>query len=137
MILIDTHVLIWLLGDDPKLGDATRDIIGREAGRGAVAISAITPWEIALLTQKGRLSLATDVGLWIDAALSRPSIRLLPLEPSIAVASVSLPGSFHPDPADRFIVATARHHGIRIATVDRAILSYGAEGHVRVIDAAK
>ena len=51
--------------------------------------------------------------------------------------SVRLPGEFHADPADRLIVATARHRRVPLVTADRAILAYAAEGHVRVIDAAR
>ena len=62
---------------------------------------------------------------------------LVPIEPAIAVDSVRLPGSFHADPADRFIVATSRHLASPLVTADRAILAYAAGGHVRAIDAAR
>jgi PIN domain nuclease of toxin-antitoxin system len=136
LILIDTHVWIWLLGDDPQLGTVARRSIEDAGTNTAVAVSAITPWEIALLCTKGRLQLGIDVDQWIRDALDRPWIKLLPLEPGIAVNSVRLPGKFHADPADRFIVATARHHEIPVVTADRAILAYGAEGHVQTIEAA-
>jgi PIN domain nuclease of toxin-antitoxin system len=52
------------------------------------------------------------------------------------VESVNLPGSFHNDPADRFIVATARLQGFALMTADAAILAYSKAGHVKAIDAA-
>ena len=100
-------------------------------------VSAITPWKIALLAEKGRLHLGREVGSWIKTALALPGIRLAPVEPEIAVDSVRLPSSFHPDPADRLIVATARHWGVPLLTADDAVLDYGARGHVHTIDAGK
>lgn len=79
--------------------------------------------------------MAQDVGEWIDAALSAQGVDVLPIEPAIAVASVRLPGKFHADPADRLIVATARHWGAPLATADQAIAAYAEDGHLRVIDA--
>lgn len=101
------------------------------------SVSAITCWEIALLVEKGRLRLARDVTTWLDGALSLPGVRLMAIDPPIAVASVRLPGNFHSDPADRLIVATARHYGVPLVTADRAILAYAQEGHVRAVDAGR
>ena len=137
MIVLDTHALIWVVNDDPRLGNAARTAIDDAVRTDFAWVSAITPWEIALLTEKGRLHLGREVGAWIKTALALPGIRLAPIEPEIAVDSVRLPGSFHADPADRLIVATARHWGAPILTADDAILTYGAHGHVRTLDAAK
>ncbi len=135
VIVVDTHVLIWAIQGDLRLGpSAARAIQG--SGQGSrVGVSAITPWEIALLAERGRLRLDRDVMEWIDAVLELPAFRLLPIEPAIAVGSVRLPGAFTSDPADRLIVATARHHGARLLTADRAILDYGTAGHVRTVNA--
>ena len=135
MILVDTHAWIWLLGNEPRLGPNARARIGAAAARCAMAISAMTPWEIAELVSKGRLNLGTDIGRWMADAVAIKGTVVLPIEPTIAVQSVRLPGDLHSDPADRFIVATARHHDIPVITVDRAILDYGEIGHVRVINA--
>ncbi|WAC27215.1 type II toxin-antitoxin system VapC family toxin [Ancylobacter sp. SL191] len=137
MILLDTHVLVWALEDDARLGPMARAALDRASAAGAVHIAAITPWEIALLVQKGRLALTEDVGAWLDAVLALPALRLAPLEPAIAVDSVRLPEALHPDPADRLIIATARHLRVPLLTADRAILDYGAAGHVAVLDAAR
>lgn len=135
MIVLDTHVLIWALNDDSRLGAGAREIIDREAGLGEVLVSAITPWEIVMLTEKGRLALGRDVASWLDAALALPGLVLAPLLPAIAVDSVRLPGGFHADPADRLIIATARHANAVLLTADRTILDYAAAGHVPAIDA--
>jgi PIN domain nuclease of toxin-antitoxin system len=134
-VIADTHVLVWLLEGDPRLGPKARQALERAAQDDAVHVSAITPWEIAMLVDKGRLALGRDVGDWIHAALALPGISLVPLEPAIALGSVRLPGSFHADPADRMIVASARYLGVPLVTADRAMLNYGASGHVAVVDA--
>lgn len=137
MIVVDTHVLVWALHDDDRLGPEAKALIEQASVANAVLVAAITPWEIAMLAQKGRLALARDTADWIATALSTPGLSLAPLEPAIAVDSVRLPGAFHADPADRLIIATARHRGAVLLTADRAILDYGATGQVRVVDAAR
>ena len=137
MILLDTHVLVWAVEGDRRLGANAAAAIEEARRSDRVGVSAITPWEIALLAQRGRLRLALDVGAWIDAALGAQGVEVLPIEPAIAVASVRLPSEFHADPADRFIVATARHWRTSLVTADGAIATYAAAGHLRVIDATR
>lgn len=135
MIVLDTHVLVWALIDDPRLGPVARAAIDEATAANGALVSAITPWEIAMLVAKGRLALGQDTAVWIETALATPGLRLAPIEPDIAVDSMQLPEPFHADPADRFIVATARRTGAMLLTADRAILAYAAAGHVRAADA--
>ena len=135
MIILDTHVLVWLVSDDKRLGRVARTTIEEAAQTDRVAVSAITPWEIAILVEKGRLRLAQDVRFWIESLLMLPGIYLAPIEPEIAIASVQLPGDFPADPADRFIVSTARYHNIPLITADSAMLSYSTAGYLQTIDA--
>lgn len=137
MIVLDTHVLVWVMDNDAKLGPRARETIVEASKAGEVGVCAITPWEIALLVEKGRLRLAREVAEWLDAALTAPSVRLLPIEPKVALDSVRLPGAFHADPADRLIVAAARRWGATLITADTAILSYARTGHVDVMEAAR
>ncbi|MGA9063526.1 MAG: PIN domain-containing protein [Terracidiphilus sp.] len=74
---------------------------------------------------------------WIRSALGRPGVALVPLEPEIAVASTRLPFEMHPDPADRILVATARHLGATLVTADRTLLETSGKGHFRVLDAGR
>jgi PIN domain nuclease of toxin-antitoxin system len=136
VIVIDTHVLIWAVQDDPRLGEKARQIIDDTTQRSRILISAITPWEIAMLAEKGRIALGDDVGRWIGRALALPGLSFAPLEAAIAVDSVQLPGDFHADPADRMIIATARFHQVPLMTADKAILDYGAKGHVGALTAS-
>lgn len=134
MIVIDTHVLIWIVNGDKRIPVRVRNVVEEAADTDGVVVSAITPWEIALLARKDRLDLGQETGRWIDSALALPGISLAPLSPAIALDSNALPGRFHDDPADRIIVATARFHGIQLVTADRDILCYGEAGHVRTFD---
>lgn len=137
MILLDTHVLIWAVDGSRRLGAEAAAAIEDARRSDRIGVSAITPWEVALLVERGRLRLATDVGAWLDTALGVQGVDVLPIEPAIAVESVRLPGSFYADPADRIIIATARHWQVPLATADRAILDYAAEGHLSAHDATQ
>ncbi|MGD0095476.1 MAG: type II toxin-antitoxin system VapC family toxin [Terracidiphilus sp.] len=136
LLLVDTHTLIWMVEGIPRLGARAAEALNKAGWEDRIAISAITPWEIALLVSKGRLQLGADVMQWIREALSKPGVRLAPLEPEIAVASTRLPFEMHPDPADRILAATARHLGATLVTADRALLDLAGKGHFRATDAA-
>ena len=137
MILLDTHAFVWTVGGDGRLGPRARAAVEEAASADGVLVSAITPWEIALLVEKRRLRLGREVGAWLESALALPGIVLAPIEPAIAVDSTRLPGQFHADPADRLIVATSRHRGVPLLTADRPILSYAASGHLQAVNAAE
>ena len=78
-----------------------------------------------MLVEHGRLRLRTHVLEWIDAALARPRVELLPFHASAAVRAAGLGGGFPDDPADRFIVATALEMGAPLVTSDRRIHDWG------------
>jgi PIN domain nuclease of toxin-antitoxin system len=134
-VLLDTHALVWLVAGDARLSADARECIEAAAAQRSVCISAITPWEIAMLVAKGRLVLDRDVMEWVQATLALPGLRMAPLEPAVAVASTRLPGELHGDPADRLIVATARHLGATLVTADAALLAYARLGHVQALPA--
>lgn len=134
-VLLDSHVLVWLVAGDTRLCLPARQRIEEAAQRNEAWISAITPWEIGMLVAKSRLVLTQDVLEWTEQVLALPGLRLAPLEPAVAVASSRLPGDPHGDPADRIIVATARHLGATLVTADDQLLAYGTAGHVKVLSA--
>lgn len=134
-ILLDTHVLVWLLEDSERIGEPVHAQIQQAADEDCLFVSAITPWEISMLVARERLRLGQDVAEWLGAALSLPGIRLEPLSPAIAVASTRLPWEVHPDPADRILLATARHLDATLITADQQILDYGAQGFVKCVAA--
>lgn len=134
-LLLDTHALVWSMNANPRLGTRAREAIRRAYREDRALISAITPWEIALLVSKGRLTLGKDALDWIRGALALPGVHLTPLEPEIAVASTRLPFAIHPDPADRILVATARYLGATLVTADAALLKLARKGNFRAMDA--
>ena len=135
LLLLDTHTLVWSINEGPKLGKAAKESIRVAGDEGRVLVSAITPWEIALLVSKGRLTLEADVMDWVHDALTIPGLTLVPLEPEIAVASTRLPFEIHADPADRILIATARHLGATLVTADKVLLEFSKKRYFRAIDA--
>ena len=84
-----------------------------------MGVSAISFWETAVLTRKGKLRLDIPVDDWADRLLAIPRVECLPIDDRIAVKADTL--QMHADPADRFIVATALEHRARLITKDMAI----------------
>lgn len=134
-LLLDTHTLVWSINEGTKLGKEAKEFIRVAGDEGRILVSAITPWEIALLVSKGRLTLEADVMDWMRDALRIPGLKLLPIEPEIAVASTRLPWVMHSDPADRILVATARYLGATLVTADGALLGFSKQGHFVGMDA--
>ncbi|MHA6721975.1 type II toxin-antitoxin system VapC family toxin [Sphingomonas sp. RS2018] len=136
MIVLDTHVLIWFIEADDRLGDRARERIERTATETGISIPAICAWEIALIERRDVLPFTGGSLAWFRRVLTLPNFAVVPLEPEIAVDSVGLDWS-HKDPADRIIVATARHLRAPLLTVDRKILDFAVAGHVQAIDARR
>lgn len=135
LTVLDTHIWIWVVeGHCAELAPAAIDAIEAAAREGAVRVSAISVWEVAMLEAKGRISLSRPLDDWIDAALHAPGLRLLPVSPEIAIESARLPGSPHGDPADCILMASARTVGGRLATCDGNIVDYSEGGHLSVLD---
>lgn len=129
MILLDTHIWVWWVDDNSHLAERQRRLI-QDNLRSGLGISAISCWEVAKLVEYDRLELGSPIEEWMDQAVAYPGMQLLELTPRIAVESTKLPGSFHRDPADQIIVATARVYSISLLTADSRILQYE---HVRTL----
>jgi PIN domain nuclease of toxin-antitoxin system len=121
VIVIDTHVWIWWVDDHPRLKRLVRDRIDGEVD---VRVSAISLLEIATAVSLNRLSLRPSPQHWLAIAQAAEQIRIEPLTDSLCLDSVNLPGEFHRDPADRLIVALARHLQAELITADHKILTY-------------
>lgn len=135
MILLDTHALIWLNDGNERLGSVARArLLGLPEK--SILVSAISFWEIALLVEKKRLVFDRPLDDWFDQATQFAAAEITPITRDVDIASVRLPEPFHADPADRFIVTTARLAKVPLMTADQAILAYGRLGHVDTIDAA-
>jgi PIN domain nuclease of toxin-antitoxin system len=133
-LLLDTHAGLWW-GTGRKLSAASRKAIERAARRQpGVYLSPITAWEAARLARRGRLRLPLEPLIWFRSLLAQQGFALLHLSPEILIEAVDLPGTPPDDPADRFLIATARQHGLRLVTRDTRILDYGASGHVLTLE---
>lgn len=136
MILLDTHVLLWLGERNGGLGDETIARIRDAVNEGCAHVSAISLWEIATLQRRGRVVLDRPLGEWWQA-VGANGLRLVPIDADIALDAGSLPSPMHGDPADRTIVATARSRNLLLLTTDRAILRFASAGHLSAGSAEK
>lgn len=120
MIVLDTHVLLWALLDDRRLGKKTRIRIEKARSAGEVAVSALSFWEIGMLAAGGRLRLALSVEELRTITL-RTGVSEAVVRGDIAIMATRLQG-MHSDPADRIITATALVMNATLLTADAAIL---------------
>ena len=118
MITLDTHTVVWWTQYPEHLSPAAREAIGR-ADR--LLVPSIVFWEVALLVRKERLRLNRDqaVAPWVQQVLSIPRVQAVSLTPQLAVAAYA--AVMHPDPADRFIAATAHQHHAPLVTKDKLL----------------
>ena len=120
MILLDTHVALWLTADSSSLGKRSRRIAAHAAASDQLAISAVSFWEIVLLIAKGRLR-PPETAQEMRRRILREGAIELPLTGEIAILAAEL-GGLHADPADRFIAATAIIHDATLITADERLL---------------
>lgn len=133
-LLLDTHIWLWYAeGNADRLPPSSVKKLEQARQESGLRVSSISVWEVGVLHAKERIQLSTPLRDWIRRALAPTGITLLPLDADTAVESTLLPGEPHGDPADRFLIATARTKGLVLATRDEAILEYGEAGHVRVL----
>lgn len=135
-VLLDTCAVIWLANGDPLARQAARRIV--QAGlSGGVFVSPVSAWEVGMLgNPRGRrpaLRFLPDPREWFARVMAGPGIRSAALTPEIAVDASFLPGDLHGDPADRLLIAMARHLGIPIVTRDTKITAYAAQGFIQAI----
>lgn len=124
-VLLDTHVLLFWLGDDTRLSKAQARAIRGAGPDSPLLVSDISLWEIATLANLGRIRLGRPLRDWLEAAVAPPLVRRMSISSAVAAEVAELPASFHRDPADRIIVATARSAGAVVATTDARIIDSG------------
>ncbi len=123
MILLDTHILVWLLIAPENLSPKAKKVIQGARKSGPLALSAISLWEIAWLTENKRIEIDVSVDSFVRKCASY--VQVLPITQEIAVRSVQFPKSYPSDPQDRIIGATALVEGIRLLTHDKRIMKSG------------
>jgi PIN domain nuclease of toxin-antitoxin system len=127
-LLLDTHVLIWWLEKNRRLGTRVKKML--EGGAARPVVSAVSIWEMAIKMALGRLEMSDPLEDWMPRLRDEWGVRELPISFAHAAAVRSLPAR-HSDPFDRMLVAQAQCEGLTVVTGDSAIGLYD----VRVVDA--
>lgn len=118
-LLLDTHILLWWLADDRKLGKAAREIIANP--NNDLHVSAASVWEAAIKAALGRLEIEMDD---LENAVVQNGFQQLPIAFQHAVTAGRLP-PLHRDPFDRMLIAQARVEELRLLSHDRIFERYG------------
>jgi len=124
MLLLDTHALIWLDEGNTRLGKIALQTIVESLSTGQLGVATISFWEVAMLIEKQRLAMQTELDVW-RSDLLQTGLLEIPLQGTTAIRAGQLQ-LFHGDPADRIIVATAIENGATLMTADEKILSWNA-----------
>jgi len=126
--LLDTHAWIWWNANERMLSKRAKQIITDPQFE--LYLSTMSVWEFSKLVQLGKLKINCDGLKWISLALEMPGLKLLELTPEVSWQSANLPGTFHRDPVDQVIVASARLIDAVVVTKDRLIAEYEFVGSV-------
>jgi len=120
LILVDTHVVLWLLGDPDRLSkDAKAAIDDARENEDGLAVCGITLLEIATSYDKGRISLAMSLESFLRDIEER--FVVLPISARACARTLTLPAGYPKDPADRVIAATALVEGMALVTADKDV----------------
>lgn len=118
-LLLDTHIFLWSLLEPERLTEKVADALEDPANE--IWLSPISTWESLLLAKKGRVVLEPDPTTWLRNQLRELQPREAPLNHEVALHS-ELVGLTHPDPADRFLAATAAVFELTLVTADTRLL---------------
>lgn len=136
-VLLDTCAAIWLAHGDPLPAQAVEAIKLAAAMSAHVFVSPVSAWEVGMLGNppgaRPALRFLPDPKAWFAKVTVGPAICEAALTPGIAIDASQLPGNVHGDPADRLLIATARHLGLPLVTRDAKIIAYAGQGHVQVV----
>lgn len=125
MIVLDTHALIWWVSDPARVPAKARRLLDAAVNAGEqIAVSSISIWEVAMLVDRGRLTLTLALDVWIRQVESLSFLSFHSVDNRIAARAVRLDDFPHRDPADRIIAATALELGATLVTADARLRGY-------------
>jgi PIN domain nuclease of toxin-antitoxin system len=144
-LVLDTHIWVWASGESggqEQIRSAALTAIEGAAERRDLFVSAASIWEMALKMERGKALVSGDLRVWLQDQRQYPGVRVMPIDSRLSIDSTTLPPWIrmrdrgeHRDPADRFIVATARRLNAVLLTCDEEILHYASQGHLAAFDA--
>jgi PIN domain nuclease of toxin-antitoxin system len=133
-LLWDTCAAIWIY-EKARLSQAAVEALASAHRDGTPSyVSPITAWEVGMLASRGRLQLLIRPERWFANLFDVPGVKMAEMSADLLIASSYLPGRPPKDPTDRIIAATARELGATLITRDRALLEYGKQGHIAVVE---
>jgi PIN domain nuclease of toxin-antitoxin system len=127
-LLLDTHVWIWFSENSALLSKKVVHHIDSAIESDTLYVAAYSLFEVMYAAQRNRIKTELTPEELLNSLLEDPSPHILPLTPAIALASTNLPTSFHGDPGDRLIAATAIAHNLTLCTHDGHLLRFGRQG---------
>jgi PIN domain nuclease of toxin-antitoxin system len=131
-LLLDT-CSIFYVSEQRRLLPEIVAHLDKSSRSGQLYVSLVSAWEIAMLASKGKTPITKHPQDYFESFLGETGAQLCRLDASIMIGSNYLPGRIHGDPMDRLLIESARSLNLTLVTSDRAILAYGAEGHVKTL----
>lgn len=122
MILLDTHVLLWMSLDPGRLSKTAISAIQNARSKGVIYISDITLWEIALLAQRGRIQVTGTIDSFVHEIAMPVAVKSITA--AIASMAVQFPEEYPQDPADRLIGATSSIEKLPLITADESLRKF-------------
>jgi PIN domain nuclease of toxin-antitoxin system len=129
-LLLDTHIWLWSVGNPKRLTARVARELASPSNQ--LWLSPVSVWELLLLHRKRRIELDEEVGSWVRKTLGALQLNEAPLTFDVAleVSALNLP---HGDPADHFLVASARVFGLTLVTADRPLIEESGKSGVSVL----
>ena len=123
-LLLDTHILIWLLAGSARIHPDLYDMLGDP--RHTVYVSAVSAWEMAIKVGLGKLAVPPDLGTWLPREIAAAGLTVLPIQLEHTLGVERLP-RHHTDPFNRLLIAQAQEDGLTLVSADCVFSQYDVQ----------